>query len=75
MKKNDRFIKTKVFLRMQSSFVTVSEIHEALTKRMGVVVCRKTVERDMIEMVELGLVSQSPGIPARFTYNQASTKY
>lgn len=70
-KKILRMDKTKSYLRMQSSPVTVSDIHEALTNRMHLDVSRKTVERDMIEMEEMDLISIIPGIPAKYYLNKA----
>jgi hypothetical protein len=55
---------------MQASPVTVTEIHEALSKRMHLDVSRKTIERDMIEMFEMKLVSVISGVPSRYTLNK-----
>ncbi len=55
---------------MQSGPVSVTEIHEALTKRVNLDVSRKTIERDMIELTEIGAVSVHPGIPVRFYLNK-----
>ena len=71
-KKILRMDKTKSFLRMQSSPVTVSDIHEALSKRMHLDVSRKTIERDMLEMEEMGMISIIPGIPAKYFLNKAT---
>jgi hypothetical protein len=51
-KRIERIGKIKNFLRFQSGGVTVSEIHEAMVKRMGLDISRKTIERDIIDMVE-----------------------
>ena len=65
-KRIERIGKIKNFLRFQSGAATVSEIHEALVKRMNLDISRKTIERDIIDMVEEGLVSLSPGMPMRY---------
>ena len=65
-KRIERFGKIKNFLRFQSGAVTVSEIHEALVKRIGLNVSRKTIERDIVDMVEAGLVCLFPGMPMRY---------
>jgi predicted DNA-binding transcriptional regulator YafY len=56
---------------MQGCPVTISEIHEALLKRIHLDVSRKTVERDMIEMEDMGMISIIPGIPAKYYLNKA----
>jgi hypothetical protein len=55
---------------MQASSVTVTEIHEALSKRMHLDVSRKTIERDMIEMFEMKLVSVISGVPSKYSLNK-----
>ena len=65
-KRIERFGKIKNFLRFQSGAVTVSEIHEALVKRIGLDVSRKTIERDIIDMVGEGLVCLIAGMPMRY---------
>lgn len=55
---------------MQSAAVTVTEIHEAISRRMHLDVSRKTIERDMIEMVESNIVSVANGVPSKYTLNQ-----
>ena len=55
---------------MQASPVTVTEIHEALSKRMHLDVSRKTIERDMIEMFEMKLVSVFSGVPSKYSLNK-----
>ena len=57
---------------MQSEPVTVTEIHEALSLRMNLDISRKTVERDIIEMVENRLVFASVGVPSKFTLNKTA---
>ena len=68
--KNDRINKIKSFLRMQASPVTVTEIHEALSKRIHLDVSRKTIERDMIEMFEMKTVSVISGVPSKYSLNK-----
>ena len=68
--KIERLSKIKSFLRVQSVSVTVTEIHDALSKRMHLEVSRKTIERDMIEMVEMKSVSVISGIPSKYTLNK-----
>lgn len=51
---------------MQSAPVSVTEIHEALTKRVNIDVSRKTIERDMIELTENLAVKVQPGVPVRY---------
>jgi hypothetical protein len=55
---------------MQTSPMTVTEIHDALSKRLGLDISRKTVERDMIQMIESVMVSINPGPPSRYTLNR-----
>ena len=57
---------------MQSDPVTVTEIHEALSLRMNLDISRKTVERDIIEMVENQLVLAFVGVPSKFTLNKTA---
>ena len=68
--KTERVSKIKSYLRMQASPVTVTEIHEALSKRMHLDVSRKTIERDMIEMMELKIVSVISGVPSKYSLNK-----
>lgn len=51
---------------MQSSPASVSEVHDALTKRIKLEISRKTVQRDLLEMQERGIVSANGEIPQRF---------
>lgn len=64
--KNERIRKIKNFLRLQSGPMTVTEIHEALSKRMHLDISRKTIERDMIEMLEAKTVSVISGVPSKY---------
>ena len=67
---NERKIKIKNFLRLQSTPSTVTEVHEALSKRFSLDISRKTVERDMLDFVDQGVVACHPGVPARFSLNK-----
>lgn len=68
--KSKRIEKIKSFLRLQSFPATITEIHEALVKRMHLDVSRKTVERDMVYLVDQEVVSAQKGIPSRFVLNR-----
>ena len=57
---------------MQSEPVTVTEIHEALSLRMNLDISRKTIERDIIEMVENQIVLASLGVPSKYTINKTA---
>src|SRR5690242_8745836 len=70
--KQDRLNKIKNFLRLQSSGSTVTEIHTALRDRMHLDVSRKTIERDLLELEEIGVVASVAGIPSRFSLNKPS---
>lgn len=62
----DRWSKIKSYLRTQSEPSTVTEIFEALTRQNNLETCRKTISRDLFEMMEAGIVGSTPGIPQRF---------
>lgn len=70
--KNQRLKKIKSFLRKQPEPVTVTEIHEALSLRMNLDISRKTIERDIFEMVESQIVLASLGVPSKFTLNKTA---
>jgi predicted DNA-binding transcriptional regulator YafY len=65
-KKKDRLSKIKNFLRRQSVAVTISEIHDALSKRMHLEVSRKTIERDVKDLVDQASLIEIIGVPSRF---------
>jgi predicted DNA-binding transcriptional regulator YafY len=67
-----RFNKIKSILRFSSQALTISEIHEGLTKRLGIEISRKTIERDLLEMSEAQAVAIIPGVPSRFTLSAPS---
>jgi molybdopterin-biosynthesis enzyme MoeA-like protein len=64
--KLERLKKIKNLIRSQSSPLTISEIHEALVKRLGLEVSRKTIERDIDDLIEARILIVLPGMPARF---------
>jgi hypothetical protein len=57
---------------MQSEPVTVTEIHEALSLRMNLDISRKTVEREIIEIVENQLVLAFVGVPSKLILNKTT---
>lgn len=65
-----RINKIKSFLRMQTSPVTITEIHHALNYRLQIKVSRKTIERDMLELSDNSTVTQLPGVPSTFNLNR-----
>ena len=71
-KKIDRIKRIRSFLRLQSEAMRVSEIHEALAKRQGIDVSRKTIERDISDMVEDKRVALILGMPTRYHLIQSS---
>jgi hypothetical protein len=71
-KKIERKRRIKNFLRLQTEALTVSEIHEAMVKRQGLDISRKTIERDIIEMVEDDLIDLSLGTPTRYRLKRAT---
>ncbi len=71
-KKIDRIKRIRSFLRLQSEAMSVSEIHEALAKRQGIDVSRKTIERDISDMVEDKRVALILGMPTRYHLIQSS---
>lgn len=68
--KSERINKIKSYLRMQSSPVTVTEIHQALTKRMHLDISRKTIERDMADLLEKNDVTVTWGTPSSYLLNK-----
>jgi hypothetical protein len=65
-KRIERLRKIRNFLRLQSGGVTVSEIHEAMVNRLDLKISRKTIERDVIDMVEDGYLGILSGLPTRY---------
>jgi DeoR/GlpR family transcriptional regulator of sugar metabolism len=65
--KIERIKKIRSFLRLQSSPQTISEIHEAMNKRLGLDISRKTIERDICELMEEGLLLVKEGIPSKYS--------
>jgi predicted transcriptional regulator len=70
--KDSRLTKIKNFLRYQSSPSTVTEIHEALNKRLNLDISRKTVERHIIELTEQGVVACQRGVPSKYFLTKPS---
>ncbi len=68
--KDKRFKKIKAYLRQQSSAVSVTEIHDAMTKRIHLDISRKTIERDTLEMVENGELTIERVGPNKFLLNK-----
>ena len=64
--KQQRLKKIKSFLRLQSSPHSITEIFEALVSRLGEDISRKTIERDLDQLIEEKSVTLMPGTPARF---------
>ena len=64
--KQQRLKKIKSFLRLQSSPQSITEIFEALVSRLGEDISRKTIERDLDQLIEERSVTLMPGTPARF---------
>ena len=54
----------KNFLGMQSEPLTVTAIHEALSLRMNLDISRKTIERELIEMLDNQFVLAFLGVPS-----------
>ena len=61
-----RWKRIKSFLRMQTTPLSLTEIHEALTLRMHLDFSRKTIERDVGEMVDNMSLKELPGTPKRY---------
>ena len=61
-----RLKKIKSFLRSQADPKSITDVYEALVRRLGEDVSRKTIERDLDEMIEARVVSLMPGVPSRF---------
>ena len=70
--KSERLNKIKVFLRMQSSAASVTEVHEALVKRLNLKISRKTVERDLVELEESEVVFMESKYPSRYWLKKSS---
>ena len=51
---------------MQTTPLSLTEIHDALTRRMHLDFSRKTIERDVGEMVENMSLNELPGTPKRY---------
>lgn len=62
-----RLKKIRSFLKHQSYPQSISEIHDALIRRLGVDVSRKTIERDVLEMEEDRKLKPWPGNPTKYS--------
>jgi predicted DNA-binding transcriptional regulator YafY len=69
--KFQRLNKIRSFLRSQSDPQTITEVYEALINRLGESVSRKTVERDLDELIESRVVILMPGLPAKYQLTEA----
>ena len=63
--KQERQKSIKSFLMRQTSPVSITDVYEALI-RSGDRISRKTIERDMGELIEAGSVMQKEGVPIKF---------
>jgi predicted DNA-binding transcriptional regulator YafY len=68
--KLQRLKKIRSFLRSQSAPWTITEVYEALVKRLGEDVSRKTIERDIDDLLEDRKVIVMPGLPSRYQLNE-----
>lgn len=64
--KQQRLRKIRSFLRSQTDPQTISEVFEALINRFGEEVSRKTIERDLDELLESKVLILLPGTPSKF---------
>jgi predicted DNA-binding transcriptional regulator YafY len=64
--KQQRLKKIRSFLRSQSDPQTISEVFDALVNRHGEEVSRKTIERDLDELLEAKALALLPGTPSKF---------
>lgn len=64
--KQQRLKKIKSFLRLQSSPQSITDVYEALVSRLGEDISRKTIERDLDQLIEERSATLMPGTPARF---------
>jgi DeoR/GlpR family transcriptional regulator of sugar metabolism len=67
--KVERIRKIRSFLRHQSGPQSITEIYGALINRLGLDVSRKTIERDVLQMEEEGLIRAHQGTPVRYYLN------
>ena len=64
--KQQRLKKIRFFLRSQTDPQTISEVFEAIVNRHGEEVSRKTIERDLDELLEAKALTLLPGTPSKF---------
>jgi predicted transcriptional regulator len=70
MGKNAKKVRIELILKVlieSKQSQTISEIHDKLLTVYQFDVSRKTIERDMLEMVKKGLVHASENLPFRYT--------
>lgn len=65
-KKMARFLKIKDFLRKKGKEMTVTEICEHISEQAGAKISRKTIQRDMDELVNSHQVIQINKFPLHF---------
>ncbi len=69
--KTYRIKKIKNYLRLQTEPKSISEIHEALVGHWDLMVSRKTIERDILELEDSERLQSYPGTPTRYTLKGA----
>lgn len=62
-----RFKKIRECMRLKKRELTISEIHEWIMKVAGMNISRKTIQRDMDELIESRIVIQKEGMPITFS--------
>ncbi len=72
-KKIIRQHKIKECMRKLDRLVTVTEIYEHIYKASHIDVTRKTIQRDMEELIERKEVLQQEGCPLRFSLIESKT--
>lgn len=73
VKKNFRQQKIKECMRKLDRIVTITEIYEWIFKTCHIDVTRKTIQRDMDELIERKEVLQREGCPLRFSLIETKT--
>lgn len=68
--KAHRLQKIKECMRMRGDDLTITEIYESIVKSYHIDVSRKTIQRDMEELIEKKIVRQKEGSPLKFTLIQ-----
>lgn len=65
-KKQKRWEKIRVCLRGQDKPLTTSEIFETISMQKDISLVRKTLQRDLMEMIEERIITQTSESPLRF---------